>query len=381
MFEKGLPFLEKLIGANSITPNDCGLQGFIYQYLKGKLHNDYDMTLRDCSANQTTNSHITVSPKGYKANDDIGFIGHTDVVPAQSENWSSHPFSLHHINNRLYGRGLVDMKGAIACFIEALLIYLESIDRLEFNIHLFLTSDEEGTGEDGLQRIFEGYIPSNFLYAIVGEPTSDKTIGDFIKTGRRGSVHGDLELLGEQYHVAYPGPSNPFDVLGKVIQNLQQTNFTEESLSVFTESNLEITKISCDPTVENIIPGKISIRFNIRNTPSYPLHSIEDSLNQLLKKDRLPCRYQLKFRQGGEPWLTSLSQEYISTLLPHKNFQYTTQGGLSDGWKAHRVGLTQLFELGLKNATAHQHNESTTIEDLCDLTELYHGILEQTKRR
>lgn len=45
---------------------------------------------------------------------------------------------------------------------------------------------------------------------IIGEPSSKEMVGDFIKVGRRGSLGGELTIIGVQGHVAYPHQSlNP----------------------------------------------------------------------------------------------------------------------------------------------------------------------------
>src|ERR1051326_7618013 len=44
----------------------------------------------------------------------IVLSGHTDTVPVDGQAWSSDPFRLREQNGRLYGRGVVDMKGFLA---------------------------------------------------------------------------------------------------------------------------------------------------------------------------------------------------------------------------------------------------------------------------
>lgn len=382
---KGLELLTHLIESKSITPNDCGLQQHIYQHLLERtdaaLKNiQAELLIQDFSRGDTANSQIIIKPKATKnAVSKIGFIGHTDVVPAQHDTWSSNPFSLTINKDKLIGRGMVDMKGSIACFIDSLVIFIQSIQSLDFEIHIFLTSDEEGSGKDGLEVLFNQIKTNDFLYAIIGEPTSEDFIGDYIKVGRRGSVHGNLSLIGKQYHVAYPGHKNPFVVLPKVISTMNNLTFEEPATSLFTPSNLEITSISSEQTVENIIPSTISMRFNVRNTPTYPLELLKQNIQQALKPLLDNFDYKLKFRQGGAPWFSSIDNETLKQLLHPLKYQKTTKGGLSDGWKAHQAGLTNLFELGLKNKTAHQVDEYASLEDLNTLTDIYITILKNTR--
>ncbi|MFX9788020.1 M20/M25/M40 family metallo-hydrolase, partial [Acinetobacter baumannii] len=47
------------------------------------------------------------------------FAGHTDVVPPGDKGWTVDPFAGEVMGGRLFGRGAVDMKGAIAAFVAA----------------------------------------------------------------------------------------------------------------------------------------------------------------------------------------------------------------------------------------------------------------------
>src|SRR6202011_5827955 len=46
--------------------------------------------------------------------------GHTDVVPANAEEWESNPFTLTRRGSRLYGRGTADMKGFVAVVLASI---------------------------------------------------------------------------------------------------------------------------------------------------------------------------------------------------------------------------------------------------------------------
>ncbi len=56
------------------------------------------------------------------------FAGHTDVVPPGDEtSWSHPPFAGEIVDGTLFGRGAVDMKGAVACAMAASLDYLAAV--------------------------------------------------------------------------------------------------------------------------------------------------------------------------------------------------------------------------------------------------------------
>jgi di- and tripeptidase len=74
----------------------------------------------------------------------LAFYGHYDVVPADSAEWKSDPWTLTAVDEHYYGRGTTDNKGPIIAVILAIKTLLEdSKDGLGVNIVLVL----EGEGE------------------------------------------------------------------------------------------------------------------------------------------------------------------------------------------------------------------------------------------
>ncbi|MEX2655804.1 MAG: M20/M25/M40 family metallo-hydrolase, partial [Acidimicrobiia bacterium] len=96
--------------------------------------------------------------------------GHTDVVPADEDAWTGAPFVAMRRDQRIYGRGAVDMKGFIACVL-AMAPAFAATD-LRRPVHIALTFDEE-VGCRGAPILVSdllrtGPVPAA---AIVGEPT------------------------------------------------------------------------------------------------------------------------------------------------------------------------------------------------------------------
>jgi acetylornithine deacetylase len=101
--------------------------------------------------------------------------GHTDVVPVDGQPWNTDPFVAQIIGDRLYGRGVTDMKGFGA---TALMMVPELLRRkLKRPVHLAFSYDEE-IGCIGVRRLIaqmvdDGYRPSG---CIVGEPTGMQVV-------------------------------------------------------------------------------------------------------------------------------------------------------------------------------------------------------------
>jgi succinyl-diaminopimelate desuccinylase len=131
------------------------------------------------------------------------FAGHTDVVPTGPlDQWHTDPFVPTIKDGMLYARGAADMKTSCAAFITAIEDFLAENPNPKGSIGLLITSDEEGIAINGTVKVIEALKARNELidYCIVGEPTSNKVVGDMIKNGRRGSLSGQLTVKGIQGH-------------------------------------------------------------------------------------------------------------------------------------------------------------------------------------
>lgn len=362
--------LSQLIACVSISPDDNGAQALIHQYLKNIFSDKVEIIEK--KINQTTNSMINIDFKNEKT---VIFVGHTDVVPAQESQWNTPPFKLTVVDNQLIGRGISDMKGAIVAFIAALENIFFDLKKECPNICFLLTSDEEGSGKDGLQKLASTFNLKQDSIAIIGEPTSKLKVGDCAKIGRRGSLHCLLKLEGESYHVAYPGKNHPVYYIEDLIEQLKITDWDDGVvIDSFEPSSFQITKIETEDSVENVIPSTLIIRFNIRYSPVTNLKKVEKILDKILEK--IPLKKIINWKQGATPWISSLTNDDVKVIFKDLEIeQFTTDGGVSDGYKVYNFFTKKIIEIGLKHEKAHQRNESILLEDFERLMDIYQKIL------
>jgi succinyl-diaminopimelate desuccinylase len=104
----------------------------------------------------------------------------------------------------MFGRGAVDMKGGIACFVAAVARQIEKNGPPKGSISFLITGDEEGPAVNGTTKLLQWAAERGERWdaCLVGEPTNPDQLGDMIKIGRRGSLH--LLTARGQGHVAYP---------------------------------------------------------------------------------------------------------------------------------------------------------------------------------
>jgi acetylornithine deacetylase/succinyl-diaminopimelate desuccinylase-like protein len=80
--------------------------------------------------------------------------GHVDVVPAQVSEWNYPPFSGDLVDDVVWGRGALDMKGGVAMLVAAL-VTAANDSTLESELILVLTSDEERGSRHGAKFLVE----------------------------------------------------------------------------------------------------------------------------------------------------------------------------------------------------------------------------------
>ncbi len=307
----------------------------------------------------------------------FAFAGHLDVVPPGA-GWASDAFAPEIRGELLYGRGAVDMKGSIAAFVAAV-AGVESGG----TISLLITGDEEGPATYGTPRLIErmaerGVQPD---LCVVGEPSSAHRLGDTIKIGRRGSTVIDIEVPGQQGHVAYPHlADNPVPRLVRALAEIDAI-VLDAGNAWFQPSNIEVIDMSVGNPATNVIPARagarISIRFNDMQRGTDLVARVEEIVL------RHAPRAQVKGRVYGEAFLTepgalsTLVSEAVETVLGITP-ELSTSGGTSDARFLSRI--CPVVEFGLVNATMHKLDEAVALADLHALTEVYTEILKRAVR-
>ena len=304
----------------------------------------------------------------------FGFAGHLDVVPP-GDGWGpdgeGDAFLPRRHGDLLYGRGAVDMKGAIACMVAA----LADVPAEAGTISFIITGDEEGPALHGTRAIIKhmqqvGMIPDLIL---VGEPTSVQRLGDMMKIGRRGSINTLLVVEGVQGHVAYPHLArNPCPALVAMLTELGAL-VLDEGTDWFQPSNLEITMIDVPNRASNVIPARATARISIRFNDLHSGAELAAKVTEIAERHGGQAFPVI----SGEPFLTPPGA--FSALLAEAVAAETgvtpeasTSGGTSDA--RFLKELCPVIEFGLLNATMHKADEAVAIADLHALTRIYRRV-------
>ncbi|WP_417320957.1 succinyl-diaminopimelate desuccinylase [Erythrobacter aureus] len=297
----------------------------------------------------------------------FAFAGHLDVVPPGS-GWASEPFEPVQRGELLYGRGAVDMKGSIACMVDA----VAKVPADAGTISFIITGDEEGPALHGTRALIDfmrehGHQPN---LCLVGEPTSVNRLGDMMKIGRRGSVNIWLEVEGTQGHVAYPHLADkPIPKLVAMLAELDAL-VLDEGTDWFQPSNLEITDLEVGNMAHNVIPAKAEARISIRFNDRHSGASLSEKVGAIAEKHGGVAKPII----SGEPFLTPPGEfsDIIAAAVKAETGidpEPSTTGGTSDARFLRAV--CPVIEFGLCNATMHKRDEAVAVEDLEVLSRIY----------
>jgi len=374
---KTLELAKDLIARRSNTPEDAGCQEVMINRLEPLGFKVERMRFGDVD-------------NFYARRGDSGpllvFAGHTDVVPTGPvEKWHTPPFEPTIKDGMLYGRGAADMKTSCAAFITAIEEFVAQHPEHPGSIGLLITSDEEGIAVNGTVKVVEALKARNehFDYCIVGEPTSNKVVGDMIKNGRRGSLSGKLTVKGVQGHIAYPHlVKNPIHMVAPAIKDMVETVW-DKGNEYFPPTSWQISNMNGGTGATNVVPGEVEILFNFRFCPELDgqgstEQNLKSRVHAILDKHALD--YDLEW-EYSPPYITPRGElvEAISKAIEESygvTPELSTTGGTSDGRFIADI-CKQVIEFGPLNATIHKLNECVAVADIEPLKDTYKRTLEK----
>ena len=371
-----------LLRCPSVTPEEGGAIGYLHALLAKAGFAVHRMTFAEPGTAPIENLYARIGD----GSPNLVFAGHTDVVPpGDAKAWRHPPFAGVLDGDVLYGRGAVDMKGGIACFVAAALDYLAACGGKPKRgaISMLITGDEEGVAVNGTVKLLQWAAErgEKFDHCILGEPSSLTALGDTIKPGRRGSLNGTLIVGGRQGHVAYPDRvDNPIRGLVVLVGALQGA--LDEGSTHFDPSNLEFTSVDVGNPTANLIPGEARACFNIRYNDRHSqaaLKTLIERRAQAAAAGRI--RYLIEWEPSNADVFmtkpgpfTDLAAAAIAEVTGRQP-KLSTRGGTSDARFV--KDYCPVLEFGLVGQSMHAVDEGVPVADLVALTAIYRLIIER----
>jgi len=373
-----LELTQQLIERPSVTPSDAGCQELLAQRLA-----PLGFEIERLRYGDVENLWARRGAHGPV----LCFAGHTDVVPpGPLEEWQSDPFKPAIRDGLLYGRGAADMKSGLAAMATAAEQFVHERPKHRGSIAFLITSDEEGPSVDGTRRVIETLRErgQRIDWCLVGEPSSENRIGDTVKVGRRGSLSGRLTVHGVQGHIAYPQRAeNPVHAFAPALTELT-SRVWDQGTEQFEPTRFQISNLNAGTGAPNVIPGKLTARFNLRYSPLQRLDELKRTVEEILQRHGL--RYALEWHLSGEPFYSAPGPLLAAVRAAVRSIsgqepRLSTAGGTSDGRFIAPLG-TEVVELGVVNASIHKINECVRLDEIDLLHSMYlqalRHLLEQT---
>ncbi|HHE47483.1 MAG TPA: M20/M25/M40 family metallo-hydrolase [Candidatus Acetothermia bacterium] len=306
--------------------------------------------------------------------------GHLDTVPPGDEAaWSVPPFSGEVREGKLYGRGAVDMKGAIAAQVAGACRALTEIQ----GTLLFAYVTHEETAEGAvLSRVLD-LLPRPDL-VILGEPTDLR-----LAIGHRGRAVLKVEVKGRTSHASMPElGDNAIERMAAALPRLLSLPMPSDP--VLGKGTVSPVSIST-PTSGPIVPDRCTVLLDRRLVRGERPDSVLSLYKELDLGVRVEiAREELRAYTGEEleveeffpAWLMEPQDPWVRKAraalgnVPLKVWRFSTDGVESCG----RRGIPTVGYGPGDERLAHQPDECLPLADLEAAVAGYHRLIVELMR-
>ncbi len=292
---------------------------------------------------------------------DIWLNGHMDVVPASEEG----QFDPTEKDGKLYARGSIDMKWAVAVMIQVMKEVLHQWS--DKKISLILTCDEEVWWTDGAKFLADQWYGAEVIL------TPDAAWIHKIITAGKWVYTLQLQVPGKESHSAYPRKwENAIENAYHLYQELKDA--VEETIELAQEdhrwTSVQMTTIKAGKA-HNAIPWEAEITINIRHTESYSESLLKKLCSHVFKKYSATIisekYWSLVFTESDHPAL--LSYKSISDEVTGWDLHFEKMHGATDAQHFAEKGAVSILH-GPDGEFLHSKGEYADIESLYTLYEV-----------
>lgn len=384
MENKVVDLTQRLIQKQSYSGNEKGVSDELTKFFN---ENGFDDVHVDKYGN--TIGHI----KGSKPGPKIVFDGHMDTVPVTDPSeWKFPPFEAQIHENKIYGRGATDMKGAIAAMAVAAANF-KNETKGEFAGDIYVAGVvHEECFEGVAAREISSYVKPD--YVVIGEAS----LGN-IKIGQRGRAEIKIETTGIPAHSANPEKGiNAVYKMCKVIEAIRGLVPTHHD--VLGDGILELVDIKSSPFPgASVVPEKCVATYDRRllvgETKESVLAPINDLLEKLMKEDD-QLKVKAYYSVGEEDcftgekilgerffpgWLYNKEEDWVQAVFKEMNenglipeitqYNFCTNG-------SHYAGEAGIKTLGIgpsRENLAHTVDEYIEIDELNSVVKAYESVM------
>ena len=371
-----IPFTQELIREVSISGEE---QGVVSRIQSEMLSLGFDEVMID-----ELGSVIGII-NGTRPGKTLLLDGHCDIVGAEAADWKYDPFGGVIADGWLYGRGVADMKAALAAMICA----AADVDRQQLIGRVIVSGSvlEEVMEGAALKVIMDKYRPD---YVIIGESTE-------LNLNRAG--RGRAELVAETFGKSAHSSSPQFGLCAvhemiKLIHKLETVSLRSDP--VIGDSQVTLTDIISDPFPgHSVVPYHCQASFDVRTVPG----ETAESLMQVFRSipDIQSIDHKLSFLEGEEKAYTGLTvhgQKFFPAWIfdeEHELVQSAWNGLRQIGMDpklgsfkfctngAYSAGIAGVPTIGFgpgRESDAHSTNEKLGVDEILLAYDGFHAMIQ-----
>jgi acetylornithine deacetylase/succinyl-diaminopimelate desuccinylase family protein len=298
----------------------------------------------------------------------IAFNGHVDVVPV-TEGWTRDPLGGEVEEGRLYGRGAVDMKGAVAAMTVAARSLVRSGLPLRGRIVLMAVADEEQGGGRGSGALVEaGKVDADAV--VIGEPSAGTVV-----IAHRATCFVEVRTYGRAGHASMPEHAvNAVESMLDALSALRSVELAHLPDPVLGSPSVSIGTTIAGGHKVNVVPDRCVATLDVRMVPGMTPEGVLDDFHAALAQAGLesPTQVELEVLMAGETAVLDPESELArraADALGRELGRPAALGGMSaatDGWWfANRAGIPTIVGLGPGSIRdCHVADESVDVAEL-----------------
>lgn len=321
----------------------------------------------------------------------ILYDAHIDTVQVtETENWKYPPFDGVIREGKIYGRGAVDEKPAMAGYLLAgkILKEIYGSKKLPFTLYVVGSVQEEDFDGYPLQHVIE-YEKIRPDYVLLGEPTDLK-----VYRGQRGRMEMKITTTGKSAHGAHneKGDNAIYKMAG-IIKQVERLDKNLPNVSPLGKGSVTVSNIISRGPSMCSVPDFCQVHLDRRLTVGESRESALAEIEKILRECGSQASVEIPTYQGKSWKGTEFKQEAYYPTWVYEETDTVVAAGLktmesigivpqSSFWRFSTNGVSCAGRLGIptigfapgREELAHSSDEQIDLADLNLAAQFYYGF-------
>lgn len=322
----------------------------------------------------------------------IGLFAHTDTVPIGDDEWTKEPFGGALDDDRIYGRGTTDNKGAVAAMAVAFKLLAQRGGQLPGRVLFCANADEERGGDFGIACVADE-LAGEIEAAVVAEPSGVERPYDRLWLSTRGVCAFRVTVRGRQMHSSLADSAEWVGVPTNAAENLFRLwpHFRSrfEQLDVHDNGAVLLNPVRLEGGVDfGLVPDEVTVWCECRVIPGMSPAETHSQFELILASAAAAADVDasLRFEDGAYAWIAPAEVGPAEPLVQAAVAAWRETLGVdpifgtfpagSDGAVLSELGIPTLPGVGPGALNrAHRADEFVTVNELTTAVRLYTSIV------